>query len=240
MGLGNKKIIVTGSSSGIGYSVFKELLSQGAFVTLMGRNRSKLDDIYKNHPSNEKERILIFDGDLTSKNEVERLSTTISNEWGAIDGLFANAGGGIPNTRGLTIGEDAWREVFRKNFFSTVLTVEALIDKFNHGSSILMTASIAGKERTNLSLAYGSAKAAVISYAKNLSQHLIKKGLRVNSISPGAVDIRSENPSYEQNLMKRAARPDELGKFICFLFSENCSFMTGTNIVVDGGETKSF
>jgi 3-oxoacyl-[acyl-carrier protein] reductase len=159
---------------------------------------------------------------------------------------FASAGGGPAS-------EETWRKTFDLDLLATFRGVQAalpFIEKSAHGS-IVAVASTAALEDFFGPQAYNAMKAAVINYASALSQQLAPKGIRVNTVSPGPVFIEGGSwdmikthmtPLYDQTLkavpMGRLGTGEEVAKAIAFMASPACPFMTGTNVVIDGGVTK--
>lgn len=159
---------------------------------------------------------------------------------------FASAGGGPAS-------EETWKKTFDLDLLATFRGVQAalpFIEKSDHGS-IIAVSSTAALEDFFGPQAYNAIKAAVINYASALSQQLAPKGIRVNTVSPGPIFIQGGSwdmikthmtPLYDQTIkavpMGRLGTGEEVAKAIAFMASPACPFMTGTNVVIDGGVTK--
>ena len=252
LNLKNSVVLVTGSSKGIGRAIAESFLSEGARVTISGRQRKDLDETYeelsaKFNPDN----IMCFKGDLTDKESIKSCLKMVLNKWGAIDILIENVGSGKVNKK--QDGKE-WHRVFQLNFGGAVeITSKAIpIMQVKKKGSIVFVASIAGLESIGAPLPYAAAKAALIAYAKNLSREVASKNIRVNTVAPGNVkfpggrweEIINENPSILEMIkrevpMGRFGKPDEIASAVTFLASNKASFITGACVVVDGGQTKS-
>jgi len=159
---------------------------------------------------------------------------------------FASAGGGPAS-------EETWKATFELDVLATFRGVEAAMPHLekSKAGSIVAVSSTAALEEFFGPQAYNAMKAAVINYASALSQKLAPAGIRVNTVSPGPVFIDGGawdmikthmTPLYDGTLktipMGRMGAADEVGRAIAFVASPTCRFMTGTNLVIDGGLTK--
>lgn len=256
LGLTNSRVLVTGSSRGIGYGIASAFLAEGATVILTGRNeeslqgaRSALSDKFGS------DRVEIFPGDLGDENIRQHLSSTLRPQ--GLNHLVCNAGSGrsVPILQETT---EEWRRMFDTNLFQATGMVKDLRGllaasvKQGHGASLTFVGSICGMEAIGCPLAYASAKAALWAYAKNLVRPLADEGIRVNMVSPGNVifpgsiwenklvqDAAGVQTMLDREVpMRRLGVLDEITAAIVFLASQRASFITGTNLVVDGGQTR--
>ncbi|MCG3769190.1 MAG: 3-oxoacyl-[acyl-carrier-protein] reductase FabG [Nitrosomonadaceae bacterium] len=256
LGLTNSRVLVTGSSRGIGYGIASAFLAEGATVVLTGRNkenlqgaRSTLADEFGG------DRIEVFAGDLGDENIRQCLSGTLRPQ--GLDHLICNVGSGrsVPILQETT---DEWRHMFDTNLFQATGMVQdfrsllAASVKQGHGASLTFVGSICGMEAIGCPLAYASAKAALWAYAKNLVRPLADEGIRVNIVSPG--NVMFSGSTWEDKLaqdtvgvqamldrevpMRRLGTLDEITAAVVFLASRRASFITGANLVVDGGQTR--
>lgn len=252
--LESKSVLITGSSRGIGYAIAKGFLKEGAKVTITGRNKETLSESAGNL-----KRIYGDDSthsicaDLTDIDAIEHTIKDASAHWGGIDILILNLGTGASVT-GWDIGDAEWSRMMDINLRSAINVVEnALHHMINRGSgSITFITSIAGNEVVKAPLPYSVAKTAVNAYMKNLAWQLGDKNIRVNAVSPGNVIFpggtwdrkMKENSAFvEEYIAKevplaRLATPEEIADLVIFISSERCSFMTGSCVVSDGGQTR--
>ena len=256
LGLTNSRVLVTGSSRGIGYGIASAFLSEGATVVLTGRNEDDLQRA-RSTLANQfgSDRVDIFPGDLDNENIRQHLSSALLPQ--GVNHLVCNIGSGrsVPILQETT---DEWRRMFDTNLFQAAGVVQDLRSllaasvKQGHSASLTFVGSICGMEAIGCPLAYASAKAALWAYAKNLVRPLADEGIRVNMVSPGNVlfpgstwedklarDAAGVQRMLDQEVpMRRLGTLGEIAAAIIFLASRRASFITGTNLVVDGGQTR--
>ncbi len=256
LGLTNSRVLITGSSRGIGYGIASAFLAEGATVLLTGKNE---DDLHRAHSTLANQfgddRIEIFPGDLGDATIRHGLNTALLPQ--GIDHLVCNVGSGrsVPILQETT---DEWRRMFDTNLFQAAGMVQDLRSllaasvKQGHGASLTFVGSICGMEGIGCPLAYASAKAALWAYAKNLVRPLADEGIRVNMVSPGNVlfpgstwedklaqdTVRVQSMLDREVPMRRLGTLDEITAAVVFLASRRASFITGANLVVDGGQTR--
>jgi 3-oxoacyl-[acyl-carrier protein] reductase len=249
--LAGRSFIVAGSSRGIGRAIAAALLDEGARVCLTGRDASSLAETAGAlGPS---ERVTSYCGDLVQPQAISALFDMVAKEWNSLDGLVANVGSGSGKL-GWDLPESEWERIFALNFqASTRLAQAAIPPMMANGGSIVFVSSIAGVEALPAPLPYSAAKAALLSYSKNLSRQVATHGIRVNCVAPGNVifpggswarrvaeqgetvlkSIRAEVP------MERFGTPEEIANLVTYLCSDRASFVTGSCFVADGGQTRS-
>jgi len=242
--LENKTAIVTGGNSGIGYAAAAELVSRGAQVIVTGRNKEALA---KAETELNVTGIVAEQSDLKS---IDNLVEEVKAKFGKIDIVFLNAG--IASFSPLeSAPEDHYDSIMNVNAKGVYFTVQKLLPVLNDGASIIFNTSINAHVGMPNSSVYAASKAAVLSFNKVFAVELASRKIRVNAVSPGPV----ETPLYgklglqkeevegfgtilgEKILLKRFAQSSEIAKTVAFLASDDSSFITGTEIVVDGGLT---
>lgn len=256
LGLANSRILVTGSSRGIGYGIASQFLQEGASVVLTGRNELKLrlakDMLAKKFDA---DRIEIFAGDLGDSAVRQGLNAALLTK--GLDHLVCNVGSG----RSVPILQETmeeWRRMLDFNLLHSAGVVQDLRSllatsaQVKGGASLTFVGSICGIEAIGCPLAYASAKAALWAYAKNLVRPLAMDGIRVNMVSPGNIIFPgsvwetklAQDSTVVQNMLdrevplRRFGSLDEIAAAIVFLASPRASFITGANLVVDGGQTR--
>ena len=251
--LAAKVALVSGSSRGIGRGIAYHLLSNGATVFLTGRSQNALKQTYDELKEQFADQVRKFQGDLSNTATIAGLLKAINKENGHIDIVVANIGSGR-SQMGWDVPDNLWEESMQINFMNAVrLSRESLrYMMVAQKGSIIFIASIAGVETIAAPAPYACAKAALLSYMKNTAPVAARHGVRMNAISPGNIlfpggtwdkKIR-ENPEPTQKYiqdnvpLQRFGTPDDVGSLVCYLASDNASFITGGNFIVDGGQTR--
>jgi len=183
-------------------------------------------------------------GDVSNPADLDRLYETIKQQKGRIDVLFANAGvGGFIPLGSIT--ESHFDKIFSINVKGQLFTVQKALPLFQDGGSIILTASVGGCKGVEALSVYNATKAAIRSFARSWTVDLKHRKIRVNAVSPGAIDTpmtRTTDGSQEliRNFlrtipMERMGGPDEVAKAVVFLASDDSSYITGIELFVDGG-----
>lgn len=239
--LSNKTILVTGATSGIGAAVCHDLIAHNANVIAVARSQDKLDALRSEYPSSV--RTLVFD--LTRFEEYTQALSDI----GKIDGVVYSAG--ITDNNPLRFFSlERYQRVVDINQTAPIVLISELAKqgKLNPSSSIVLLSSILGP-RIGMkgTAAYAATKAALHAFAKVMALELANKLIRINCVSPGMVNtaliLNQEQVSDEAlrldmqkyPLGKRFAEANEIASTVRFLISDDSSFMTGSDLVVDGG-----
>jgi NAD(P)-dependent dehydrogenase (short-subunit alcohol dehydrogenase family) len=180
--------------------------------------------------------------DVSNLEDLDRLYGTVKQQKGRIDVLFANAG--IFEYASLaSITEEHFDKIFGVNVKGVLFTVQKALPLLQDGGSIILTASIAGSKGFEDSSVYSAAKAAIRSFARSWTVDLKSRKIRINAVSPGVIETLMSAELSEQvktNLVStvpvgRMGRPDEIAKAVAFLASDDSSYITGSELFVDGG-----
>jgi NAD(P)-dependent dehydrogenase (short-subunit alcohol dehydrogenase family) len=238
----NKVIIVTGGSGLIGESIVDELKNEGAIV--VNADIGVVDD--QNN---------IFYCDVTNENSVFSLINTVLAKFGKIDGFVNNA---YPRTvdwgnKFEEIKYESWKENVDKQLNSIFISTKVVLETMkNQGfGSIVNVASIYGViapdftiyEGTNMTMpaAYSAIKGGVISYSKYLASYFGKYGIRINCVSPGGIFNNQPREFVNRYIKKvplnRMGNPNDISPAISFLLSDKANYITGQNLIIDGGLT---
>lgn len=236
----NKTILVTGATSGIGRATAITCAGLGAKVVAIGRNQERLDSLMQEL---EGDGHLAINADLTDEAQVQALLESVP----AVDGVACCAGVAEMKPFAFVTDEDVER-VFKTNCFAPVMLVNKLLKakKLNKGGSVVFVSSVDGPKVVHAgNSVYSGSKSALVGLARNMAIDLVSKKIRVNCVLPGTTDtpmIRTENVTEEMLAetakafpMKRFAQPEEIANAIIFLLSDAASFITGTELTVDGG-----
>lgn len=237
--LEGKTVLVTGASSGIGQATAIECAKMGAKVVITGRNIERLQETFD---SLEGEGHLQIIADLNSEEDIIKLV----EQCPIVNGLVNNAGRGKSKPVNF-IGMEDLQAVYQTNLFGVALLTKNLLKKkkISKGGSIVFTSSISAyMSAPGLSI-YASSKAAVAAYMRTCAIELGPKNIRANAILPGMVETKLINSGTytdedKQNDLAlyplgRYGRPEDIARAMVFLLSDASAWMTGSELVVDGG-----
>ena len=245
--LSGKAAVITGASKGLGKAMALALAGAGAKVALVSRNREQLEAV-----AVECRRLggeaHVFVADVTSEEQVKRLADNVAGPMGTIQILINNAGINIRKpVTDFTLTE--WRAIIDTNLTSIFLLCRAFVPQMKgsgYGRIINMT-SIMSHVALPLRTAYCASKAGLLGFTKALALELAPEKITVNGISPGPFATEMNTPiiqNAEANVQFIAKIPagrwghvDEIGKLALYLCSEDAGFITGTDLLIDGGWT---
>ena len=246
--LEGKVAVITGGNSGIGLATAQRFVAESAYVFITGRRQSELDAAVKQIGKN----VTAVQGDVSNLADLDRLYATVKQQKGHLDILFANAGTGEFGPLGA-ITEEQFDKTFNANVKGLLFTVQKALPLLKEGSSIVLNASIVSSTGSPGLGVYSASKAAVRSFARTFTADLKDRKIRVNAISPGVIP----SPGYRNSLgwtdeqvqqyvdsvvgkipLGRPGTLDEVAKVVSFLASDESSYVTGIELVVDGGMTQ--
>ena len=246
LGLEGRRALVTAASRGIGLAIAQELASEGAHVALCARGEAGLETARKDLEARGvtvcARRVDVADG--------EALAAFVDEAAGALGGLdilVSNASAGAGQ------GDEAWRANFEIDVLGASRSVQAATPHLQESDagSVVFISSTAALEYLGVPQPYNAMKAALIAHASDLSQALAPRGIRVNTVSPGPIFFEGGNWQMIEQTMKpvfdatlaqcphgRMGTPEEVARAVVFLASPAASWITGANLVVDGGFTR--
>ena len=242
--LEGKIALITGGNSGIGLATAKQFVSEGAYVFITGRREPELAAAVKEIGRN----VTGVQGDVSNLGDLDRLFAQIKREKGKLDIVFANAGVAKYAPFG-TITEEHYDSIFGINVKGLLFTVQKALPLLPDGASIILNASIVASKGLSANSVYSATKAAVRSFARTWTTDLKDHRIRVNAVSPGPIatpglnELVASTGAGEERLkmisdnvpLGRLGKPDEIAKAVVFLASDDSSYVTGTELFVDGG-----
>ena len=242
--LDGKIALVTGGNSGIGLATAKQFVQEGAYVFITGRRKRELSagikEIGRNVPG--------VQGDMSKLADLDHLFAQIKQEKGRFDIVFANAGIATYAPFGA-ITEELYSAIFDVNVKGVLFTVQKALALMPNGAAIILNASIVASKGLSSNSVYSATKAAVRSFARTWTTDLKDRRIRVNAVSPGSIDTpglnellaSSETGQQRRKMISSAVplgrfgTPEEIAKAVVFLACDDSSYITGTELFVDGG-----
>ena len=237
--LNGKTAVITGGATGIGRAAAKRFIDEGAFVFIFGRRQEALDAAVAELGPNAR----AVKGSVSDEGDLDRLYAAVKKERGTLDIVIANAGVGSQ----LALGKITAKHIdqtFDVNVKGTIFTVQKALPLMGKGGSIILTGSSAGTTGAPAFTAYSASKAAVRNLARTWAEDLKGTGIRVNVLSPGptatelakaALGEQGQKAYGSMTALQRMGDPEEIAAAAAFLASSDSSFMTASEVAVDGG-----
>ena len=247
LGLRGGKVLVTGGTKGIGRAIAETFASEGANVAICARNQAEVDTAVA---ALKTKGVSAYGGsvDVSDGAALKAWVADMAARLGGVDVVVANVSA-------LSIAQDdeSWEKEFSTDMMGTVRLVNAAMPYLekSDAAAIVTISSVSGREVDFAAGPYGTFKAAIIHYTQGLAYQLAGKGIRANSVSPGNTYfeggvwnmIKDNNPDLYKTALAlnptgRMGTPQEMANAVAFLASRAASFITGTNLVVDGALTR--
>jgi len=245
--LKNKVAVITGGNSGIGLATAKKFVEEGAYVYITGRRQSELDKAKAAIGNN----VTVVQGDVSNLADLDRLITQIKTEKGKLDIVVANAGVvAMMPTEAVT--EEHYDKIFEINAKGAFFTVQKAIPILNNDASIILVSSGAWQKGIAVYPTYSATKATLRSFVRTWAADLAGRNIRANTVSPGPIDTPIFETQFKtkeeiegakemsKNMVPlgRLGKAEEIANAILFLASKDSSFITGSDLPVDGGLTQ--
>jgi NAD(P)-dependent dehydrogenase (short-subunit alcohol dehydrogenase family) len=245
--LDGKNALVTGGTAGIGLASARALAEAGAHVYLTGRNQSTIDAAVTTvGPASTGIR-----SDVSDLAQIQSIVDAVTQRGGGLDAVFLNAGGGeFAALEDVTV--EHFLDTFNRNVAGTLFTVQKVLPLLNDGASIILSGSTSASRGIPSFGVYAASKAAVRSFGRTWAAELAPRNIRVNTLVPGPTEtpglLGLAPAGGEKELLAnltadvtlgRIGKPEEIAAAVVFLASSASSFMTGSEMFVDGGEVQT-
>jgi len=245
--LGEQVAVITGGSSGIGLATARKFVEEGAYVYIMGRRQAELDKAKAQIGKN----VTTVQGDAANLTDLDRLYETVKQEKGIVDIVVAGAGL-VEHATLETATPEHFDKTFNLNARGTFFTVQKALPLMRRGGSIVLVSSGLHLKGLPAHGTYSATKAVLRSFARTWAMELKDRGIRVNTLSPGAIDTPIIDGQFKTKEeadgaramfaqmapLGRIGRPDEMASAALFLASNDSSYSTGIDLVADGGMTQ--
>ncbi len=239
----NELCVITGAAAGIGRAIAERFMEEGADLIIGDFDIDGAKKLYGNNP-----KVLeILKVDATKTEDLDRLAEAVKKTGRKVKAVLPIVGNG-PNSMIPDITPEEFHLTMDLNVFSGFFTVQKILPFMTEGSTIVLISSIAGFQGGEGALVYNAAKAAVRSMARSMAGELASKGIRANAISPGPTETKAftefvnDDDDVRSSIIAniplgRIGRPSEIASVALFLASDESSFVTGAEVITDGGFT---
>ncbi len=242
-GMDHELCVVTGAASGIARAIAERFMEEGADLIVADYNLELAKEIYGGNP----QVLDIVQIDATKIEDLERLGEAVARTGRKVKAVLPIVGNG-PNNMIPDVTPEMFHLTMDLNVFSAFFTVQKVLPYMSENSSIVLISSIAGFQGGKNAIVYNAAKAAVRSMARSFAGELAERGIRANAISPGPTETTgfkefiNDDANVRSGIVSniplgRVGKPSEIAAVALFLASDEASFVTGAEVITDGGFT---
>lgn len=242
-GMDHELCVVTGAASGIARAIAERFMEEGADLIVADYNLELAKEIYGGNP----QVLDIVQIDATKIEDLERLGEAVARTGRKVKAVLPIVGNG-PNNMIPDVTPEMFHLTMDLNVFSAFFTVQKVLPYMSENSSIVLISSIAGFQGGKNAIVYNAAKAAVRSMARSFAGELAERGIRANAISPGPTETSgfkefiNDDANVRSGIVAniplgRVGKPSEIAAVALFLASDESSFVTGAEVITDGGFT---
>lgn len=242
-GMDHELCVVTGAASGIARAIAERFMEEGADLIVADYNLELAKEIYGDNP----QVLDIVQIDATKVEDLERLGEAVARTGRKVKAVLPIVGNG-PNNMIPDVTPEMFHLTMDLNVFSAFFTVQKVLPYMSENSSIVLISSIAGFQGGKNAIVYNAAKAAVRSMARSFAGELAERGIRANAISPGPTETTgfkefiNDDANVRSGIVSniplgRMGKPSEIAAVALFLASDEASFVTGAEVITDGGFT---
>ena len=242
-GMDHELCVVTGAASGIARAIAERFMEEGADLIVADYNLELAKEIYGGNP----QVLDIVQIDATKIEDLERLGEAVARPGRTVKAVLPIVGNG-PNNMIPDVTPEMFHLTMDLNVFSAFFTVQKVLPYMSENSSIVLISSIAGFQGGKNAIVYNAAKAAVRSMARSFAGELAERGIRANAISPGPTETSgfkefiNDDANVRSGIVAniplgRVGKPSEIAAVALFLASDESSFVTGAEVITDGGFT---
>eukprot|EP01006_Ploeotia_vitrea_P011263 TRINITY_DN29991_c0_g1_i1.p1 TRINITY_DN29991_c0_g1~~TRINITY_DN29991_c0_g1_i1.p1 ORF type:complete len:278 (-),score=44.08 TRINITY_DN29991_c0_g1_i1:225-1058(-) len=255
--LKGKVVLITGATSGIGQATAVRAAKEGAKVAICGRRKDRGAEVVSQIKELTGSSALFVACDVNSEEDIKNLVRTVANHFGRIDGCFVNAGRGSVRPESMEkVSTEEWESIHRINARATFLTTKYVMSQMRtqqpKGGNIVVCSSVLGIIASPLSSAYMSTKASNLAIARAAAAEGARHNIRANSVCPGAIETEIwavGNPNIDAKqvaqamgdkftggtMLRRLGQAWEIAQPVCFLLSDESSYITGVQLSIDAG-----
>lgn len=258
LNLKGKVALVLASSKGLGKAMATELVKEGAFVMISGRDEKTLESVSQELKQHESGRVAFCKADITKPNEIKQLVQATQDHFGTLDILINNAGG-PPSGSFEQLTDEQWLDAFELNLLSYIRTIRAALPELKKsGGRIVNIASSSVKQPIPGLILSNTFRTGIVGLTKTLADELAPYDILLHTVAPGRIATdrvghldqvtadrlgisreEMEQKAKKQIPLRRYGTPEEFAKVVTFLVSDACTYMTGNAFLVDGGMVKS-